>query len=156
MGALNSGYSSRDSLSAGYDCFVARQNLLWQGHDFRGMRRRLGSRTVRGRDLVDHGPAEPAPYPGAASEGGGGLADPPAGNASPLSAPSLAIFETRVLNRAARELNNHRVDQNQIGTLIRTAALLLRSSVTSRSAHDRPTPSLSVLLLRRSSGFPCP
>ena len=72
MSDLNGGYSSRDSLSAGYDGLVARQNLLWQGHDFRGMRRRLGDRTVRDLDLVDRRARRAGPTRGHRVRGGKG------------------------------------------------------------------------------------
>ena len=141
---LNGGYSSRDSLSAGYDGLVARQNLLWQGHDFRGMRRRLGGQTVHGQDLIDHGTRRAGPAPGRCVRGGERAGRPTRRECvSPVGAFARHL-ETIMLNRAARELNNDKVDQIQIGTMMRTAALLLRSSVTIRSAHDRPTPSLSL------------
>lgn len=60
-----------------------------------------------------------------------------------------------MLNCATREFNSDKIDQIEIRTLIRTSALLLQSSVTNRFASDKPTTSLSVLLLRRSRVFSC-
>ena len=136
--------ASRDGLVTGHDYLVARENLLQQRRDFLGLRRRRGDRTVIDQDLVDHGARRAGPAPGHRVRWGEGAGRPARRECvSPVvSAP--------VWNRARRELDNDEVDQIQIGTLIRTAPLLLRSSVTISSAPDTVGELLSVCASTRT------
>ena len=135
------GNASRDGLIAGHDYLVAREDLLQQCRDFRGLRRRLGDRIVSDQDRVDHGARRAGPSSGHYGEGAG----------RPARRECVSpVVSAPVWNRARRELDNDEVDQIQIGTLIRTAPLLLRSSVTISSAPDTVGELLSVCASTRT------
>ena len=98
------------------------------------------------RTMSTMGPAGPASPTATASERGWGRLTSPQGVR--LYCRDLDHHhDAKVLNRRRRELDNNKVDQVQIGTRIRTTALLFRSSVTTHTAPCRSTPSLPALLL---------
>ena len=112
-GDFDGGYVIRDGLIAGHDYLIARWNLLQQSRDFRGLRRRLSDRTVREQDLVVYGARTAGPAPGHCVRGEERAGRPTRRECvSPVGA--LARHrDTRVLNRAMRELDNDTVDQSR-------------------------------------------